>query len=215
MPRYLSNRDCPESNLYPSVFTYDGIALPTAEHHLMRAKAKLFNDMRAMRKIAFAVSGSCARKVGRKIQNFDKAVWDARCDDLLEDILLAKFMSSPALLCHITTTEGPFYEASTRSKTWGIGINLKAAERGEPHVGQNKIGKALDRVQQRVIGLSDKLKAMTGPEGWERVQELVDDAYEALEAAGVPDPDAQRLPPEVAAEVVGLVCGKGCSGASV
>jgi len=215
MPRYSHNRDCPESNLYPSVFTYDGIALPTAEHHLMRAKAKLFNDMRAMRKIAFAVSGSCARKVGRKIQNFDKAVWDARCDDLLEDILLAKFMSSPALLCHITTTEGPFYEASTRSKTWGIGINLKAAERGEPHVGQNKIGKALDRVQKRLTGVCATLKAMAGPENWERVGELVDGAYEALEAAGVPDPDAQRLPPEVAAEVVGLVCGKGCSEASV
>ena len=209
MPRYAHTRDCPESNLYPSVFTYDGMALPTAEHHLMRAKAKLFNDTRSMRKIAFAVSGSCARKVGRKIQNFDKAVWAASCDDILEDILLAKFMSSPSLLYHITTTEGPFYEASTRSKTWGIGIHVNAAERGEPHVGQNKVGKALDRVQQRVVGLSDKLKAMAGPEGWERVQELVDDACEALEAAGVPDADAQRLPPEVAAEVVGLVCGKG------
>mgnify|MGYP002815818156 CR=1 FL=1 len=209
MPRYVSDRDCPESNLHPCLFTYDGMALPTAEHHFMRAKAKLFDDKRSMRKIEFAVSGSCARKVGRSVQNFDQSVWDARCEAILEDILMEKFTSSFFLIHHISNTEGPFYEASTRSKTWGIGIHVKAAERGEPHVGQNKLGKALDRVQKRIVAMSEAVKRMAGPEGWEKVQDLVDDAYQAAVAEAGPDADTKPLPPEVAAEVVALVCAKG------
>lgn len=209
MPRYVHNRDCPESNLYPCLFTYDGIALPTAEHHFMRAKAKLFNDARYMRKIEFAVSGSCARKLGRSVRNVDDAAWDARCDALLEDILMEKFTSSPFLISHISNTEGPFYEASTRSATWGIGILVSAAERGEPHIGQNRVGKVLDRVQRRILAMSNAVKTMAGTEGWEKVQDLVDDAYEAAVAEGDPDADTRPLPPLVAAEVVALVCENG------
>ena len=209
MPRYAGNRDCPESNLYPCLFTYDGIALPTAEHHFMRAKAKLFNDTQSMRKIEFAVSGSGARKLGRSIENVDGAVWDARCDAILEDILMEKFTSSPDLIAHISNTEGPFYEASTRSTVWGIGIQVKAAERGEPHVGQNRVGKALDRVQQRIVTLSDKLKAVAGTDGWERVKGLVNEAYQSAVAEAGPDAETRPLPPEVAVEVLAAVCGEG------
>lgn len=206
MPRYSHNRDFPESNLYVRVFAYDGIALPTAEHHLMRAKAKLFKDARAVRKIEFAVAGACARRLGSNVRNFDQAVWDARCDDIIEDILMEKFTSSPFLIHHISTTEGPFYEASTRCEVWGIGIPGKVAERGEPHVGQNKVGKALDRVQKRILAISHAVKAAAGTEGWERVQDRVDEAYQAAAAEAGPNADARRLPPEAAAEVLALVC---------
>ena len=209
MPRYSHNRECPESNLYPCLFTYDGMALPTAEHHFVRAKAKLFNDTRSMRKIEFAVGGSCARKLGRSVRNVNDAVWDARCDAILEDILMEKFTSSPFLISHISNTEGPFYEASTRSAVWGIGILAKAAERGEPHIGQNRVGKALDRVQARIVAMCDAVRTMAGPEGWEKVQGLVDEAYQAAAAEADPDADTKPLPPEVAAEVLATVCGKG------
>ena len=71
----------------------------------------------------------------------------------MEDILVAKFNSTPGMRAYILGIEGHFYEASPRDKVWGIGIGAKQAEAGAPHNGQNKLGLALDRARVRIAAM--------------------------------------------------------------
>ena len=150
--RYFYATRCKESNFHACSFTYDGVKLPTSEHHLMRAKASLMGDVEAVAKIEKAKKPMQAKRLGRQVRNFDAALWGERCDDVMEAILVAKFTSSAKMREYIVATEGPFYEASANDKIWGIGIDVDAAESGEPHNGENKLGRALDRARARIVG---------------------------------------------------------------
>ncbi len=148
--RYFYTKKDRESNFYPHAFTYRGVKLPTSEHHLMREKARLMGDQHAMTLIEAAPSALAAKRLGRKVKPWDQGLWDDNCDRIMEDILVAKFNSTPGMRAYILNTEGHFYEASPRDKVWGIGIGIKQAEAGAPHNGENKLGRALDRARARI-----------------------------------------------------------------
>lgn len=151
--RYFYTKSCTESNFYPHAFAYDGRKLPTAEHHLMRAKAQLMGDLYAIAMIEAAPSALAAKRLGRKVKPWNQGLWDDNCDRIMEDILVAKFNSTPGMRAYILGIEGHFYEASPRDKVWGIGIGVKQAEAGAPHNGQNKLGLALDRARARIAAM--------------------------------------------------------------
>ncbi|MBD40578.1 MAG: GTP cyclohydrolase [Euryarchaeota archaeon] len=144
-------RDCLESNWYMFKFRYKGLLFRTAEHALMHEKAVLMGDSRAAAKILKAQRPLQAKKLGRKVEPFDQALWDAHCDKIMEDILVAKFTFSQRMREYLLGERGPFYEASPKDKIWGIGISVEEAEAGAPHNGENKLGKALDRARARLL----------------------------------------------------------------
>ena len=90
-----------------------------------------------------------AKRLGRKVKPWDQGRWDDNCDQIMEDILVAKFTSTPFMREYILGIEGHFYEASPKDKIWGIGIGVQQAMAGVPHNGQNKLGLALDRARAR------------------------------------------------------------------
>ena len=143
--------NCHESNWYKFRFRYKGLLFPTAEHALMHEKAKLMGDSRTADKILKAATPRKAKALGRKVEPFDQALWDAHCDKIMEDILVAKFTFSQRMREYLLGESGPFYEASPKDKIWGIGISVKQAEAGAPHNGENKLGKALDRARARIL----------------------------------------------------------------
>ena len=149
-PRYFYTKTCRESNFYPHPFAYRGVKLPTSEHHLMREKARLMGDQHAMTLIEAASSALAAKRLGRKVKPWNQALWEDNCDQIMEDILVAKFSSTPDMRKYILGIKGHFYEASPKDKIWGIGIGIKQAEAGAPHNGQNKLGEALDRARARI-----------------------------------------------------------------
>ena len=151
--RYFYTKRCHESNFYPHAFTYNGVKLPTSEHHLMREKARLMRDGEAVTLIDVAPSALAAKRLGRKVGPWNQGLWDDHCDQIMEDILVAKFSSTPEMRAYILGIEGHFYEASPRDKVWGIGIGVQAAEAGAPHNGQNKLGLALDRARARIAAM--------------------------------------------------------------
>ena len=151
--RYFYTKKDRESNFYPHAFTYRGVKLPTSEHHLMREKARLMGDPYAIAQIVMAPSALAAKRLGRKVKPWDQGLWDDNCDQIMEDILVAKFSSTPAMREYILGIEGHFYEASPKDKVWGIGIGVKQAEAGAPHNGQNKLGLALDRARARIAAM--------------------------------------------------------------
>ena len=150
--RYFYTKTCRESNFYPHAFAYRGVTLPTSEHHLMREKARLMGDHLVVTLIDVAPSALAAKRLGRKVKPWDQGRWDDHCDQIMEDILVAKFKSTPAMRDYILGIEGRFYEASPKDKVWGIGIGVKQAQAGAPHNGQNKLGLALDRARARIEG---------------------------------------------------------------
>jgi ribA/ribD-fused uncharacterized protein len=64
------------SQWYPSPFVIDGMTYKTAEHWMMVAKAKLFNDLEALDKIIRAETPKEAKDLGRGVSGFIPEVWE-------------------------------------------------------------------------------------------------------------------------------------------
>ena len=151
MPRFFYTKKNIESNFYPHEFAHEGVTLPTAEHHLMHKKATLMGDKESADKIKVAKSALVAKRLGRRVVPFDQGKWEENCEEIMEDILFSKFSSTSSMKQYLVNTEGPFFEASKKDKIWGIGLSIEAAERGDAHQGQNKLGRALDRAKARIV----------------------------------------------------------------
>tara|TARA_B100001094_G_scaffold319282_1_gene363892 strand:+ start:523 stop:1065 length:543 start_codon:yes stop_codon:yes gene_type:complete len=147
MPRYFYKNRCRESNVYKHAFTHDGFTADYAEVHLMRAKARLFGDLKTAARIESVKWPGDAKKLGSKVANFDARVWDEASPDIMTSIACAKFTSTRSMREEFLATKGPFYEASPDDAVWGIGISVEQAEQGDPHNGENRLGRALNRAQ--------------------------------------------------------------------
>ncbi len=152
--RYFYTNKDRESNFYPHAFWYEDVKLDTSEHHLMRKKALLMGDHETASLISRAPTPLAAKRLGRKVRPWNQGLWEDHCDQIMEDILVAKFASTHAMREYILDIEGHFYEASPKDKIWGIGISVKQAREGKPHNGQNKLGRALDRARARIAAMS-------------------------------------------------------------
>ena len=138
------------SNFYkvPGGFEYNGFTFCTSEQALMFAKAMLMGDGVTALKIRSATQPLQAKCLGRKVKPWDQAKWDANCENLMRDILVAKF-SNPAMKPKLLETVGKqIYEASASDKIWGIGISVDHAVCGAKHNGRNLLGKALMRARE-------------------------------------------------------------------
>src|SRR4051812_23409218 len=63
------------SQWWPAPFEEDGIRYLTAEHYMMAAKARLFDDQETLAQILAANHPQQAKKLGRKVRNFDEERW--------------------------------------------------------------------------------------------------------------------------------------------
>lgn len=128
---------------------------PTAEHYIMWCKADLFRDAHSMHRIAAAVSPAEAKAIGRRVQGFDDAVWQARRDSIAMSALRLKFRAHPDMLkVLLDTGDAVIAEASPVDRIWGIGIDADSARAGEPWRGENVLGKALMKVREEFRALS-------------------------------------------------------------
>src|SRR4051812_13647048 len=71
------------SQWWPASFTVAGIHYATAERWMMAQKARVFGDEAAFGKIIAARSPGEAKALGRLIQDFDEATWEARRSDIV------------------------------------------------------------------------------------------------------------------------------------
>jgi ribA/ribD-fused uncharacterized protein len=85
------------SQWYPTPFTVDGILYPTAEHWMMAAKARLFNDDSMLEQILSSPDPKTAKALGRLVSGFDDEVWKANARRLVVEGNVAKFSQNPAL----------------------------------------------------------------------------------------------------------------------
>lgn len=119
----------------------------------MHAKAHLMSDTATAASILTCATPAEAKTLGRQVRNFDQALWDAHCDRIVEEGNYLKFSQNEecrdALL---GTGERVLVEASPNDRVWGVGFAVGEVEGRQGEWGENKLGKALMRVRERLAG---------------------------------------------------------------
>ena len=89
----------------------------------MSAKARPFQDHRAVELIMSSPDPSTHKRIGRGVRNFDSAVWDREKQNAVLCGNYAKFTQNPAKKHHLLSTGNKrLAEASPLDPVWGIGL---------------------------------------------------------------------------------------------
>ncbi|MGQ0837039.1 NADAR family protein [Actinokineospora sp.] len=104
-------------------FDLDGDHYRTAEHYMMAAKARLFGDAATAARVLAAEGPDEAKGLGRKVVDYDDAVWRAHRYDIVVRANEAKFGQNPRLAAFLRATgSAELVEASPLDAVWGIGL---------------------------------------------------------------------------------------------
>ncbi|MEV6941291.1 NADAR family protein [Streptomyces sp. NPDC051172] len=141
------------SQWWPSPFTVDGVAYATAEHWMMAAKARLFDDTEAERRVLAAEHPSQAKKAGRLVRGFDEGTWERERFGIVLEGSVHKFAAHTDLREFLVNTgDRVLVEASPVDRVWGIGLAAddEAATDPERWRGPNLLGFALMEARERL-----------------------------------------------------------------
>ncbi|MCS0604204.1 NADAR family protein [Streptomyces sp. LP11] len=141
------------SQWWPSLFVVDGVGYATAEHWMMAAKARLFGDAEAERRVLAAGHPAEAKKAGRLVRGFDEAIWRRERFRIVVEGSVHKFAADAALRAFLLGTgERVLVEASPVDRVWGIGLAATddAASDPERWRGPNLLGFALMEARERL-----------------------------------------------------------------
>lgn len=131
------------SQWYPSPFLIDEIHYATAEHWMMASKARLFKDDEALARILETTDPKEAKKLGRKVRNFDEVLWKKEARRLVTEGNAAKFGQNAELKVFlIATGDSVLVEASPYDNVWGISLREddERAKHPTSWQGQNLLG---------------------------------------------------------------------------
>ncbi|AFU63847.1 hypothetical protein [Salmonella phage SSE121] len=127
----------------------------TVEHFMMYEKAMLFGDTNIAVDIANVYHPQEAKKLGRRVKNFDNSKWEAFRENIVVNGLYAKMMANPTIkdaAIKLRKEGRVFVEASPYDAIWGIKMaeNDPGVEDPTNWKGLNLLGncwhKAIDRV---------------------------------------------------------------------
>lgn len=141
------------SQWWQSPFSVHDTLYDTAEHWMMAKKAELFGDIEMRGKILNAPTPADAKKLGRKVRNFDPIIWDENCSKIVVDGNIHKFSQNSKLKDFLLSTGSRvLVEASPLDKIWGIGMSEKDEHVSDPRLwkGKNLLGFALMQVRDKL-----------------------------------------------------------------
>ena len=147
-----TNKSC-LSQWFPAQFTVDGVTYKTAEHWMMAEKARLFGDTEMLAEIIEAPGPMEAKKLGRKVRNFDADIWSAQCFEIVVKGNVEKFRQNSEMREFLLSTGNAILvEAAPRDQIWGIGLGEHNERARDPAQwrGRNLLGFALTEVRTRL-----------------------------------------------------------------
>jgi len=142
------------SQWFPSSFVLDEETYLTAEHYMMSQKARLFKDDTILEAVLACQHPAEAKKLGRKVKNFDADVWNKHCFDFVVEGNVGKFGQNPELKAFLlNTSDHVLVEASPLDRVWGIGMTADDANACNPTKwrGENLLGFALMVARQQLL----------------------------------------------------------------
>ena len=141
------------SQWWESDFEIDGIIYKSAEHFMMAEKARLFNDSESLMRVIDSKHPHEAKKLGRKVKNFNPKNWDEHKFDVVVRGNFAKFSQNDELKKFlIQTNDCVLVEASPVDNIWGIGMATDNENVMNPNLwkGHNLLGYALMEVRDQL-----------------------------------------------------------------
>lgn len=124
MTIFFSEKDL-FSNWFISEFEVKGVRFNCVEQFMMFAKAKLFRDESTAQQILAAPHPREQKALGRKVANYDDAVWCERRGRIVAHGCYAKFSQNPQLRDALLATAGTILvEASPYDRIWGVGLHV-------------------------------------------------------------------------------------------
>lgn len=148
------------SQWFVAPFTIEDTFYQTAEHWMMAAKARLFEDNETLGQILEAPDPKTAKALGRKVGNFDDVVWKDNARRLVTEGNVAKFTQNKDLGEFLVGTgDAVLVEASPYDRIWGIGLKVDDDRTKSPDSwqGQNLLGFALMDVREELKAQSRRL----------------------------------------------------------
>ncbi len=136
-------------------FEIDGIVYPSEEHFMMAEKARLFNDFDIEKEILVSKTPDEAKKLGRKVRNFEQDIWEKHRMEIVVKGNFAKFNQNPELKSYLlSTNKRILVEASPVDAIWGIGLDRYSEFASIPTKwrGLNLLGFALMEVRDMIFG---------------------------------------------------------------
>ena len=104
-------------------FRLDDILYSSAEQYMMYHKAVSMKDQNTAQYILGTQDPSMQKWLGKKVQNFDKVLWDSISQSVVKTGNFAKFRQNPNLRVQLLETSGKLLvEASPFDRRWGIGL---------------------------------------------------------------------------------------------
>lgn len=141
------------SNWYMSDFEVDGIKFSSGEQYMMHSKAILFGDAEISKKILNTDDVAEIKALGRKVRNYDEALWSGMRHIIVYNGLLEKFRQNDGLRKRLLSTKDDILaECAPHDRIWGIGLSVTDEQRLYPELwnGQNLLGFALMCVREQL-----------------------------------------------------------------
>jgi ribA/ribD-fused uncharacterized protein len=144
----------PFSQWYRCTFTASELTFNCAEQYMMHGKAVLFGDADVAAEILAAAHPKQQKALGRKVKNFDDAVWKRERLNIVMAGSRLKYTQNEALKSQLLATAGTeLVEASPYDRIWGIGLSAKDPRAQDPATwrGQNLLGKILTKLRDDLL----------------------------------------------------------------
>jgi ribA/ribD-fused uncharacterized protein len=133
--------------------TIDGKTFNCCEQYMMYRKALLFGDTEIANEIMETKNPKEQKALGRKIQGFDKAIWDKNSLAIVYRGNFEKFSQNPELKKQLLETGDRFLvEASPVDNIYGIGLadDAKGVEDPSNWKGLNILGSIITMVKNEL-----------------------------------------------------------------
>ena len=137
----------------PSKFEVDIHDYVCAEQYMMAEKARLFEDQEIEKQIMQISSPGEMQVLGKKVKNFDQAIWDKVKYSIVLNANYYKFSQNKKMRDYLLATESSvLVEASPMDKIWGIGLAEEHPNVHNPAAwrGKNLLGFALMEVRDEL-----------------------------------------------------------------
>ena len=126
----------------------------TSEQYFMYMKAMTFNDKETAELILKAKDPKVAKKLGRRVKNYNDEVWNEKRYGFMYDAIKLKFDNNPELKKELLSYPNlTFVEASPYDTIWGIGMleDDPNADDESMWKGTNLLGKALTQLRDEYM----------------------------------------------------------------
>ncbi|UJR25815.1 hypothetical protein I4U23_007165 [Adineta vaga] len=120
---YFYQTASPFSNFHPCFFVEDGIEFDTSEKYMMYHKAKLFGDDESAETVLRATTPGECKDLGRRVKNFDEALWTNNRTRIVSNGLYLKFTQDKNMRDALLKQHGNLLvEAAHNDGIWGVGL---------------------------------------------------------------------------------------------